>query len=313
MVRRFAKYQPKCEINGKEAVSAITRAKSVQCKQELADVTCLHNQNRLYSIHLPRLCPLKGGSGCAITAPFPSPPPPPPPTTFFFLSWSQFPTVEKDIGKLVIPLVIHHRMNDIRIYVLREIYIHSSILHGKSLNFWHHPHIFFIESIYTSLPATVLSANGSYHFIALSRALGLAEGYKISIKQSCFIFLQSWAGHGYSGYGFEALLSEDEQQGQNLHTCLDAWFSLGSVECRFKLLVTTVLCCSVRLHWSELAFRVTRSRTGNGAGLILKKFRSWSTDQSQDGHAAKLDKFYAYCSLYPYYSILANRDYSLQN
>ena len=59
-VRRFAKYQPKCEINGKEAVSAITRARTVQCKQELADVTCLHNQNKLYALRLPRFCSLKG-------------------------------------------------------------------------------------------------------------------------------------------------------------------------------------------------------------------------------------------------------------
>ena len=59
-VRRFARYQPRCEIEGKEAVSAITRAKTVQCKQELADVTCLHNRNKLYPLRLPRFCPLKG-------------------------------------------------------------------------------------------------------------------------------------------------------------------------------------------------------------------------------------------------------------
>ncbi|KAL8569523.1 hypothetical protein ACOMHN_002070 [Nucella lapillus] len=58
--QRFARYQPRCDITGKEAVSAITRAKSVQCKQELADVTCQHNEKKLYPLHLPRFCPFKG-------------------------------------------------------------------------------------------------------------------------------------------------------------------------------------------------------------------------------------------------------------
>lgn len=61
---KFERYQPRCEITGKEAVSAITRAKTIQCKQELADVACLHNEEKLYAHSMPRFCPLKGnGSG----------------------------------------------------------------------------------------------------------------------------------------------------------------------------------------------------------------------------------------------------------
>lgn len=57
---RFTKYQPKCEVTEKEAISAISRAKTVQCKQELADVACLHMENKLYKTYLPRFCPLRG-------------------------------------------------------------------------------------------------------------------------------------------------------------------------------------------------------------------------------------------------------------
>ncbi|XP_025094417.1 xylosyltransferase 1-like isoform X3 [Pomacea canaliculata] len=59
---RFTKYQPKCEVTEKEAISAISRAKTVQCKQELADVACLHMENKLYKTYLPRFCPLRGNN-----------------------------------------------------------------------------------------------------------------------------------------------------------------------------------------------------------------------------------------------------------
>ena len=47
-------FEPPCKVQGKEAVSAINRAKSVQCKQELANLACSES---LYPKYLPNLCP----------------------------------------------------------------------------------------------------------------------------------------------------------------------------------------------------------------------------------------------------------------
>ncbi|KAG8188510.1 hypothetical protein JTE90_008075 [Oedothorax gibbosus] len=53
-------FQPWCNITTKEAVTAIHRATTQACKHEIANITCLMQQNMLYPIRLPRYCPLKG-------------------------------------------------------------------------------------------------------------------------------------------------------------------------------------------------------------------------------------------------------------
>lgn len=51
---------PKCEISGKEAISALSRAKSKQCRQEIAEIYCRHKQGKLMPEQVTRLCPLEG-------------------------------------------------------------------------------------------------------------------------------------------------------------------------------------------------------------------------------------------------------------
>lgn len=53
-------FVPLCEITGKEAVSAIHRAKTQHCKQLLANVTCLIQQEQLYPTYLEHSCPAPG-------------------------------------------------------------------------------------------------------------------------------------------------------------------------------------------------------------------------------------------------------------
>jgi len=55
-----SKLQPKCHISIKEAISAIGRAKTINCKQEIADVTCLSLDGKLFPTKLPNYCPIKG-------------------------------------------------------------------------------------------------------------------------------------------------------------------------------------------------------------------------------------------------------------
>lgn len=49
---------PACEISTKEAVSAIHRAKTQKCKQEIANITCLIKKGLLYPEKLPNYCPI---------------------------------------------------------------------------------------------------------------------------------------------------------------------------------------------------------------------------------------------------------------
>ncbi|XP_053550711.1 xylosyltransferase 1 [Bombina bombina] len=51
---------PKCEITGKESISALSRAKSKQCRQEIAEMYCQHKQGKLMPEKVTRLCPLEG-------------------------------------------------------------------------------------------------------------------------------------------------------------------------------------------------------------------------------------------------------------
>lgn len=51
---------PKCEVTGKEAISAMSRAKSKQCRQEIADVYCQHKHGKLMPEKVTRFCTLEG-------------------------------------------------------------------------------------------------------------------------------------------------------------------------------------------------------------------------------------------------------------
>ncbi|XP_045141942.1 xylosyltransferase 1 [Echinops telfairi] len=51
---------PKCDISGKEAISALSRSKSKHCRQEIAEAYCSHKLGRLMPEKVARLCPLEG-------------------------------------------------------------------------------------------------------------------------------------------------------------------------------------------------------------------------------------------------------------
>ncbi|RXN01983.1 Xylosyltransferase 1 [Acipenser ruthenus] len=51
---------PKCEISGKEAISALSRAKTKECRQRIAEVYCQHKERLLMPEKVNRFCPLEG-------------------------------------------------------------------------------------------------------------------------------------------------------------------------------------------------------------------------------------------------------------
>ncbi|XP_037545626.1 xylosyltransferase 1 [Nematolebias whitei] len=51
---------PKCEISGKEAISALSRAKSKECRQQIAEVYCRHKEGQLMPDAVTRYCPIEG-------------------------------------------------------------------------------------------------------------------------------------------------------------------------------------------------------------------------------------------------------------
>ncbi|XP_043946423.1 xylosyltransferase 2 isoform X2 [Protopterus annectens] len=53
-------FVPECEIVGKDALSALARANSKQCRQEIASVVCLHQAGELMVQSVPRYCTLSG-------------------------------------------------------------------------------------------------------------------------------------------------------------------------------------------------------------------------------------------------------------
>lgn len=53
---------PKCEISGKEAISALSRAKSKECRQQIAEVYCRHKEGQLMPEKVTRYCPIEGES-----------------------------------------------------------------------------------------------------------------------------------------------------------------------------------------------------------------------------------------------------------
>lgn len=50
-------FTPICDVTGKEAVSAVTRAKSQICKEIIVNVTCMGLQGKLYPKRLHSSCP----------------------------------------------------------------------------------------------------------------------------------------------------------------------------------------------------------------------------------------------------------------
>lgn len=51
---------PKCEITGKEAISALSRAKTKECRQQIAEVYCRHKDKQLMPEKVTRYCPIEG-------------------------------------------------------------------------------------------------------------------------------------------------------------------------------------------------------------------------------------------------------------
>uniref|UniRef100_A0A7N9AMY4 Xylosyltransferase 1 n=1 Tax=Mastacembelus armatus TaxID=205130 RepID=A0A7N9AMY4_9TELE len=49
-----------CEISGKEAISALSRAKSRECRQQIVEVYCKHKEGILMPEKVPRYCPIEG-------------------------------------------------------------------------------------------------------------------------------------------------------------------------------------------------------------------------------------------------------------
>lgn len=56
------KEQLQCEVSGKEAISALSRARSRECRQQIVEVYCKHKQGALMPEKVPRYCPLQGES-----------------------------------------------------------------------------------------------------------------------------------------------------------------------------------------------------------------------------------------------------------
>ncbi|XP_043503808.1 xylosyltransferase oxt [Polistes fuscatus] len=54
--RKSLNFTPACEVIGREAVSAVTRAQSQMCKQRIVNVTCLSQQGLLYPERIQSLC-----------------------------------------------------------------------------------------------------------------------------------------------------------------------------------------------------------------------------------------------------------------
>lgn len=54
------KEQLQCEISGKEAISALSRAKSRECRQQIVEVYCKHKEGTLMPQKVPRYCPAEG-------------------------------------------------------------------------------------------------------------------------------------------------------------------------------------------------------------------------------------------------------------
>lgn len=49
-----------CEVSGKEAISALSRARSRECRQQIVQVYCRHKERALMPEQVPRYCPIPG-------------------------------------------------------------------------------------------------------------------------------------------------------------------------------------------------------------------------------------------------------------
>ncbi|NP_001098317.1 xylosyltransferase 2 [Oryzias latipes] len=55
-------FVPKCDITGKDALSALHRAESQRCRQEIANIVCQHQAGKLMPHGFPQFCPHPGFS-----------------------------------------------------------------------------------------------------------------------------------------------------------------------------------------------------------------------------------------------------------
>ena len=55
-----------CDITNSDALSAITRASTTACKNMIKNVTCLAQEDKLYNMDIPNLCPLGTNPGVAV-------------------------------------------------------------------------------------------------------------------------------------------------------------------------------------------------------------------------------------------------------
>ncbi|XP_032900359.1 xylosyltransferase 2 [Amblyraja radiata] len=53
-------FSPNCDVVGKDALSALSRATTQSCQQEIANVVCLHQAEKLMPHSVPRFCRLSG-------------------------------------------------------------------------------------------------------------------------------------------------------------------------------------------------------------------------------------------------------------
>ncbi|KAE8576814.1 hypothetical protein XENTR_v10004328 [Xenopus tropicalis] len=60
-------FTPKCEITGKDALSALARARTHQCQQEIANVVCLHQAGELMPRNVQRQCQTTGKVNTGLT------------------------------------------------------------------------------------------------------------------------------------------------------------------------------------------------------------------------------------------------------
>uniref|UniRef100_A0A3Q3JZK1 Xylosyltransferase 1 n=1 Tax=Monopterus albus TaxID=43700 RepID=A0A3Q3JZK1_MONAL len=57
---KLKKELPQCEISGKEAISALSRAKSRECRLQIVEVYCKHKESMLMPEKVVRYCPIEG-------------------------------------------------------------------------------------------------------------------------------------------------------------------------------------------------------------------------------------------------------------
>ena len=55
-----------CDITNADAVSAINRASTVDCKNLIRNITCLAQEGKLYNLDMPNLCPLGSNPGMPV-------------------------------------------------------------------------------------------------------------------------------------------------------------------------------------------------------------------------------------------------------